>query len=149
MFAGGVVGTAARLLFDYAVPHGDTGFPLSTLIINVVGSALLGFLVARVWPTAPPWLRAGLGAGVLGSFTTFSAVVVAVVTLTDGGRMLVAALYLALSLVLGFAAAAAGLRVGTLAALQTQSAHSHTADQTPSTLPHTTPSTTPSAQEDQ
>jgi len=149
VFAGGVLGTAARLFFDYAVPHGDTGFPLSTLIINVVGSALLGFLVARVWPTAPPWLRAGLGAGVLGSFTTFSAVVVAVVTLTDGGRMLVAAVYLALSLVLGFAAAAAGLRVGTLAAHQTPSAHSHTADQTPSAPPRTTPPTPPPTKEDQ
>ena len=149
VFAGGVLGTAARLFFDYAVPHGDTGFPLSTMIINVVGSALLGFLVARVWPTAPPWLRAGLGAGVLGSFTTFSAVVVAVVTLTDGGRMLVAAVYLALSLVLGFAAAAAGLRVGTLAAHQTPSAHSHTADQTPSAPPRTTPPTPPPTKEDQ
>ena len=165
VFAGGVIGTAARLFFDHAVPHGDTDFPVSTLVINVVGAALLGFLVARVWPTAAPWLRAGLGAGVLGSFTTFSAVVVAVVTLTDGGRMLLAVLYLALSLVLGFAAAAAGIRLGTAAVPGTPSAphtsstphaapHTssppHTAPQT-SSPPHTsqTPSAPPSSQEDQ
>jgi CrcB protein len=129
VFVGGILGTAARLLLDGAIPHGDTDFPTSTLLINVLGSAVLGFLVARAWPTAAPWVRAGVGTGILGSFTTFSAVVVALVTLTDGGRMLVAALYLALSLVLGFAAAAAGLRIGAVAASRTHTAPSdrHTA----------------------
>jgi NAD-dependent dihydropyrimidine dehydrogenase PreA subunit len=37
----------------------------ATLIINVAGSFALGLLVARVWPTAPEWLRFGLGTGVL------------------------------------------------------------------------------------
>jgi CrcB protein len=105
VFIGGIVGTFARLLLDTVLPHSDTDFPTSTLLINVVGSAVLGFLVARVWPTAAPWLRAGLGTGVLGSFTTFSAVV-------EDGRMTHAALYLGLSLVLGFAAALGGLRLG-------------------------------------
>jgi CrcB protein len=112
VFVGGIVGTSARLLLDTVLPHSDTDFPTSTLLINVVGSAVLGFLVARVWPTAAPWLRAGLGTGVLGSFTTFSAVVVALVTLVEDGRMMHAALYLGLSLVLGFAAALGGLRLG-------------------------------------
>ena len=112
VFVGGIVGTFARLLLDTVLPHSDTDFPTSTLLINVVGSAVLGFLVARVWPTAAPWLRAGLGTGVLGSFTTFSAVVVALVTLVEDGRMTHAALYLGLSLVLGFAAALGGLRLG-------------------------------------
>jgi CrcB protein len=132
VFAGGVLGTAARLFFDYVLPHGDAGFPLSTLLINVAGSALLGFLVSRVWPTAAPWLRAGLGAGVLGSFTTFSAVVVAVVTLTDGGRMMLAVLYLALSLILGCTAAAAGLRIGVLTGQRSPSGRGRPSDVTSS-----------------
>jgi CrcB protein len=124
VFVGGILGTAARLLLDGAIPHADTDFPTSTLLINVLGSAVLGFLVARAWPTAAPWVRAGVGTGILGSFTTFSAVVVALVTLTDGGRILMAALYLALSLVLGFAAAAAGLRIGAVTASRTHTAPS-------------------------
>jgi CrcB protein len=112
VFVGGGLGTAARLLTDDAIPHQDDAFPLSTIIINIVGSFLLGFLVARVWPVAPPWLRAGLGPGLLGGFTTFSAVIVSLITLTVSGHVLEAVVYLVASVVLGFGAAALGLRVG-------------------------------------
>ena len=105
---GGVLGTGARLALDAVLPHPHDAFPWSTLIVNVLGSLALGFLVARVWPIAPDWLRAGLGAGVLGSFTTFSAVAVAMLELP----LLLAALYLAVSVVLGLVAALLGLRVG-------------------------------------
>ena len=105
---GGVLGTAARLGLDTLLPHPHDGFPWSTLIVNVVGSLVLGFLVARVWPSAPDWLRAGLGAGVLGSFTTFSAVAVSMIELA----LPVAVLYLAVSVVLGLLAALLGLRLG-------------------------------------
>ena len=101
---GGLLGTGARLTIDALV-----GQPASTLAINVVGSFALGLLVARLWSSAAPWLRAGLGAGLLGSFTTFSAVAVTVVELgfSWGG-----AAYLALTLALGLLAAWAGLRIG-------------------------------------
>ena len=105
---GGVLGTAARLGIDAVLPHPHDVFPWSTLIVNVVGSLALGFLVARVWPTAPEWLRAGLGAGVLGSFTTFSAVAVAMIELP----LATAAVYLAVSVLLGLVAALLGLRLG-------------------------------------
>ena len=106
---GATLGTGARLAIDTVVPHSDRGFPLSTLVINVVGSLALGFLVARVWPSAAGWLRAGLGVGLLGSFTTFSAMAVSVVTLGIGW---VALLYVALTMVFGLAAAFIGLRLG-------------------------------------
>lgn len=101
---GGMLGTAARLAIDSLV-----GQPASTLAINVAGSFALGLLVARVWSSAAPWARAGLGAGLLGSFTTFSALAVTLVTL---GFTWGAALYLGLSIVLGLLAAWAGLRLG-------------------------------------
>lgn len=97
---------------DAAIPHGDDGFPLSTLVINAVGAFLLGALVARVWPTAPAWLKAGVGPGLLGSFTTFSALAVGLVTLAHAGHWTVAAGYLALTIVLGFGAAWLGLVLG-------------------------------------
>lgn len=110
---GGVLGSGLRLAIDYAVPHGDAEFPVSTLMINVVGAFALGFLVARVWPTAAPWLRAGLGAGLLGSFTTFSAFAVSLVALTAAHELWLAAVYLVATVALGLGAAWLGLRAGT------------------------------------
>jgi fluoride exporter len=112
VLAGGLVGTALRLGIDALLPHGDAGFPWSTLIINVAGSFSLGMLVARVWPVAPEWLRLGLGTGVLGSFTTFSALVASAFLLTASGQPLVALGYVAATLVAGLAAALLGLRIG-------------------------------------
>ena len=109
---GGILGTGLRLGLDALLPHSDAQFPWSTLIINVVGSFVLALLVARIWPAAPAWLRAGLGAGLLGSFTTFSALVVSLFTLTQAGLPLLALVYLVVSLAGGLAAALAGLRVG-------------------------------------
>ena len=112
VLAGGLLGTAARLGVDVALPHGGTDLPLGTFLINLVGSFGLGVLVARVWPVAPEWLRAGLGPGLLGSFTTFSALAVSAVELTASGVPATAILYVAASLVGGIAAAAFGIRVG-------------------------------------
>lgn len=109
---GGAVGTALRLGIDLGIPHADDSFPVSTLLINTVGAFALGMLVARVWPTASSWLRAGLGAGLLGSFTTFSAVAVSLVSLASSGSWMLAAGYLAATLVLGLGAAWLGLRLG-------------------------------------
>jgi fluoride exporter len=109
---GGIVGTALRIALDALIPHTDTSFPWSTLLINIVGSFALGLLVARVWPIAPAWARAGLGAGLMGSFTTFSAFAVSLVTLSRAGMTGLALVYLVASVVAGLAAAWLGLRFG-------------------------------------
>jgi len=101
---GGMLGTGLRLVADLLIQQ-----PLSTLVVNVVGSLVLGYLVARVWPTASGWLKAGIGPGLLGSFTTFSALAV---ILANYGPTVEGALYLAATLVLGLGAAFAGLRLG-------------------------------------
>ena len=111
VLVGGALGTGLRLSLDLLVPHGDTDFPVSTLIINVVGAFTLGLLTARVWPTARPWVRAGLGPGLLGSFTTFSAFAVSLVSLAASDQWMPGALYLVTTIVLGFGAAWAGLRM--------------------------------------
>jgi len=109
---GGLIGTGLRLGLDELLWHQPTQFPWSTLIVNLLGSFALGYLVARVWPVAPVWLRSGLGAGLLGSFTTFSAVMLAVVTLSAFGNVLLAGIYLFVTLTGGFGAALAGIRLG-------------------------------------
>lgn len=112
---GGICGTGLRLIVDTVLPHTNSEFPLGTLTINIVGAFTLGVLVARFWSGAPEWLKAGLGVGLLGSFTTFSAVMVSLVAQTASGMWMLAAGYLILSLVLGLGTAALGLRVGRVA----------------------------------
>lgn len=109
--AGGVVGTSLRLAVDVALPHGGAAFPVGTFAVNLAGSFALGVLVARVWPTAPEWLRVGLGPGLLGSFTTFSALAVSAVELTTAGAGVTAIVYVAASVAGGIAAAALGIRL--------------------------------------
>ncbi len=111
VFLGGLVGTGLRLGIDALLPHGDDGFPLSTLLINVAGSFVLGMLVSRVWPVASERVRFGLGTGLLGSFTTFSALVASVSLLGFRGAGVLALLYLLLTLVGGIGAAMLGLRL--------------------------------------
>lgn len=112
VFLGGLIGTGLRLLADTLLPNDDTGFPTATLLVNVLGSFLLGLLVARLWGRAADWVKAGLGTGLIGSFTTFSALMVSLVAQTTHGLWLLATGYLLLSLLLGFSAAALGLRLG-------------------------------------
>lgn len=112
MVVGGLAGTALRLGIDVAIPHTDDSFPVSTLLINTTGAFALGLLVARLWPQAPDWLRAGLGAGLLGSFTTFSAVAVSLVSQARAGEWMLAAGYLVTTMLLGLGAAWLGIRVG-------------------------------------
>ncbi|MDF1477563.1 CrcB family protein [Leifsonia sp. H3M29-4] len=109
---GGAVGTALRLGIDALLPHGDDAFPWATLGINVLGAFVLGALVSSAWDRAPAWLRAGLGPGLLGSFTTFSALAVSLVTLAAADEWMLAAGYLAASILLGLTAAGLGLRLG-------------------------------------
>jgi len=110
---GGTLGTALRLTLDLVIPHADDGFPVSTLLINVSGAFALGLLVGRYWPTTRDWVKAGLGPGLLGSFTTYSAFAVSLVALASADEWMLAVGYLAATILLGFGAAWAGLRVGT------------------------------------
>ncbi len=93
--AGAAVGAPARLLVSRAVA-GERG----TLVVNVVGSLLLG-LLAGLSPAA----YALFGVGFCGAFTTFSAFAVEAVTMPR----LAGARYVALSVVLCCLAGAAGL----------------------------------------
>lgn len=106
---GSFLGTESRYLLGLLLPEPDGMFPWTTFGINVAGSLLLGCLTG-LWtsrPASPRWLQAGLGPGLLGSFTTFSAV--SLVGVTEPSLLLP---YLGLSLLAGLVAAAAGLWFG-------------------------------------
>lgn len=108
VFAGGSIGTAARLGVALWIPDAG-GFPVATLLVNVIGALLIGILAARLPQTTG--LRVFLGTGVLGGFTTYSALMTGTDALWADAPLL-AFSYAGGSLVLGLAAAALGLRLG-------------------------------------
>ena len=111
VLAGGAVGTGLRLGVAAVVPL--TQLPVATLLVNLLGAYLLGRLAGSM-PDAPPRVRAFVGVGVLGSFTTFSAVAVDLVAL--GGRPVLLAVYALVTLAGGVALARLGLAGGARAA---------------------------------
>lgn len=86
-------------------------FPWGTLAVNVVGSFVLGWVVAAV---TSPEVLALVGTGFCGALTTYSTFGHDTVALAGDGRRGAAGAYVAASLVGGLAAAAAGLALGGL-----------------------------------
>ncbi|MDR2894295.1 MAG: fluoride efflux transporter CrcB [Alistipes sp.] len=119
---GGFVGSALR----YAVgrwlnPGGrfdlghllGSGFPWGTLMVNVVGCLLMGLLMGlagrgNLAGAISPELRLLLTAGFCGGFTTFSAFMGENLSMVRAGEFVPLAIYIAASLLLGFAAVALG-----------------------------------------
>ncbi|MEA2363305.1 MAG: fluoride exporter [Thermoleophilaceae bacterium] len=106
---GGVCGVLARYGIGKATMHTDA-LMWSTVGINIVGSFLLGLLVAESWFSRD--VREALGVGFLGGFTTFSTFSVQVVLDVDAGEPWRAFGYLVASVVGGIAAAACGFALG-------------------------------------
>jgi fluoride exporter len=94
-----------------AIRYGGLTFPWGTLVINIVGSALIGLVVglfaARIVANAE--LRLFLTTGLIGGFTTWSTFTLDAFTLWERGEPYAAAGYVAGSLVLSFAALTAVL----------------------------------------
>ena len=69
---GGAAGSVLRAVAAYAIPNGR--LPWATLLVNIVGSLLIGWLLARMSPLGEENLRAHSFwvVGVCGGFTTFS-----------------------------------------------------------------------------
>lgn len=111
---GGLAGSELRYGLGLLFPEHPGSVPWTTLAINVSGSFVLA-LLTTLWMARPRtsfWLRAGIGPGILGSFTTFSAVVFALDRQIRDGQPALWILYLGLSLILGLGAAAAGWKAG-------------------------------------
>jgi CrcB protein len=108
---GGILGCWARYAMTNLVQaiYGR-GFPYATLSINVLGSFLMGFLFIETLErlTVSASVRAGILTGFLGGFTTFSTFMMETLLLTEQGEAVKGALYIGLSILLGFMAAFAG-----------------------------------------
>ena len=111
---GGALGTVARFLLDSTFVEGSSQFPTVTLLINLSGSLAIGLLVPVVerWMPHLPQLRPFLIVGLLGGWTTYSALAVSAVTLVQNGHAGTGVLYLAATLVGGTALVAVGSALG-------------------------------------
>lgn len=104
---GGGLGSVSR---HYAVLGAvrllGQAFPYGTLLVNVLGSFMIGALMeimAQKWQVSLE-TRAFLVTGFLGGFTTFSAFSLDVLKLAETGQALAALLYVCLSVLLSLTA---------------------------------------------
>jgi len=108
---GGAAGTLGRAAVAYALPASADAFPWATLMVNVVGSLIVGLVVVAALERVAPsrYFRPLLATGLCGGLTTFSTFVVEADLLIKHGRTGTAALYVLVSLTGGVAAARIGM----------------------------------------
>ena len=109
---GGAIGAVARYLINISpLVRVFEHFPLPTLVINILGSFLIGFLLIVFTDRADisENLKAAVMIGFIGAFTTFSTFELELYELTKAKQIAVAAGYLSLSVVVGFLGVLAGV----------------------------------------
>lgn len=108
---GGAVGASLRYLTGIGMVRllGHSPFPVAIILVNVLGSFLMGVFVVAAAHRGLTHLSPLVMTGLLGGFTTFSAFSLEAVTLYERGDAGQAALYVLLSVVLSIAGLVAGL----------------------------------------
>jgi CrcB protein len=106
----GGVGAVPRFLVDRAVSaRVARSFPYGTLVVNLTGALLLGFLSGLA---LPPNVALLAGTAFVGSYTTFSTWMLETQRLDEERQIGPAVANIVVSLVLGLAAAWVGLWIG-------------------------------------
>lgn len=110
---GGFIGSVSRYLIGLLPYKMDNGFPIKTLLINVIGAFMISVFAT--------WISKGriqnenlvllLKVGICGGFTTFSTFAYETSDLVTKGSHMVALSYMLLSVVLGVFAIYAGQHV--------------------------------------
>lgn len=114
---GGALGALARSVADQAAARAGWNAESGTFVINLTGSLLAGLLITLIVERTfvPAEMRPFLITGVLGGFTTFSALSLQLARLIAAGDAFHAVAYAAGSVVLGVVGALLGVALGRLA----------------------------------
>lgn len=116
IFIGAGIGGVLRYWISYSIYHlFGRQFPSGTLVVNVSGCLLIGFLFVLLldrFVGAGPQLRSLLLVGLLGGYTTFSSFSFETISLMENGMWLSAILNIVLSVFLCLAATWLGLLLG-------------------------------------
>jgi len=122
--AGSALGGVLRfLMVPWAQRFFTAGFPGGTLVVNILGSLVIGLVVRLAGEPAviSPEGRIFLTVGVCGGFTTFSAFSIENLELLQSGQHGRALVYILSSLILSVGAAALGWYAGGLTTQLTRS----------------------------
>jgi CrcB protein len=117
VFCGGGIGAALRFWMTGSVyRYTGTVLPYGTLIVNVLGSMMIGVLMGAFEErlAVQPLLRLFLTVGVLGGFTTFSTFSYETLMLFREGSLFLAGVNVLLSVVLCLGGCWAGYAAGRL-----------------------------------
>ncbi|MDR7239443.1 fluoride efflux transporter CrcB [Neobacillus drentensis] len=112
---GGIAGSLFRYLLSVmSVAIWGKEFPIGTLLINVTGAFLLGFMTNYFVGSNKihPYLNTALTTGVIGSYTTFSTFCFETVHLFETGKIIFGVFYLFASLLGGLFFVRAGMKLG-------------------------------------
>ena len=106
VFAGGALGTLARISVSTLVAADPTRWPWPTFIVNIAGAFLAGYFTTRLLERLPlsSYRRPLLGTGFCGGLTTFSTMEVETLKMVEHHQYGLAAEYTCASVVFGLLA---------------------------------------------
>lgn len=115
LIGGGAIGTVARYSVSKVLHENYTStFPIGTLVVNLTGCFVIGFLAAlsedKTWFSYE--MKLFLISGFCGAFTTFSTFMFETSSLLKTGDLLRATSYMMASMVVGFLFFRAGVFLG-------------------------------------
>jgi fluoride exporter len=113
IFAGGFCGAIVRALVGEALPYESGQWPWATLLVNVAGALVLGYVITRVEDGREPFAHAGrlLGTGFCAALTTVSTLQLELLQMLDDASYGLAAGYALMSVAAGLLAVALTTRL--------------------------------------
>lgn len=111
----GAIGSLLRFVLGATVhSHWQYPFPLGTLLVNLLGSYILGWMTSYLFRSDKlhPSMKTALGTGLIGSFTTFSTFSVETIELIRLSEWVSAFLYMIVSMTGGLFMSWAGFKTG-------------------------------------
>ena len=113
IFLGGFVGSLVRTALAHGLPVAAGEWPWPTFTVNMLGAALLGYLLAatETHGARSSYSRSFVGIGLCGALTTFSTMMAELLGMLDSSRWALAAGYGSASIAGGLAAVALASRI--------------------------------------